>query len=128
MKPSALEFRRAACAALKQATQHLRPSAAARALGISRQRMHTYLNTRATPPADVLATACSKWNFSVFFRGQRFTAESFRTPAAPEPPPPPQLALYETLRRSQRDLRIKVRRVGPSVQLIITSRQRRKAG
>lgn len=126
-KPSA--FRRAACLALRGAMEAkgLRPAAAARDLGISRQRLNTYLRGKVTPSAAVLAAACSRWDFSIDFRGYRFSSGSFRQPTAGASAEAVQLALYDTLRRSQRALRVRVRRVPNGVQLtIIPVRLRRR--
>jgi transcriptional regulator with XRE-family HTH domain len=83
---SDLEFRAEIARKFDQARKDrdLNQSAAARALGITRQAFSQYLLRKATPQATVLARACTIWNLKLRYRGQEFTNAAFaKVDAAP---------------------------------------------
>ena len=59
--------------------------AAAKALGVSRQRFKKYLDMKMTPKADVLLVAMAKWPLDITHEGIRFKAILSRKKAKPLP-------------------------------------------
>jgi ribosomal protein S14 len=64
--------------------------AAARFLGISRQRFRKYLDKEMTPKSDVLLVAMANWGLKVSYEGIIFSVSSSRRA---KPPIPEQLTL-----------------------------------
>jgi hypothetical protein len=53
-------------------------AAAAKDLGISRQRLQKYMERAMTPGADFVFSVMSRWKIPVRFGGTKFTASGFR--------------------------------------------------
>lgn len=93
-------------------------SAAARALGVSRQAFHNYLNGKSLPRKQVLARAIELWNFNIAVGGSLLDRDSFRE-NNPEPMPR-QLILWEALDNIKaRDLKIDVKRSGTTLDVLV---------
>jgi hypothetical protein len=60
--------------------------AAARSLGISRQRLKKYLDKEMTPKSDVLLVAMANWGLRIPFEGVTFLASSGSKRASPAVP------------------------------------------
>jgi hypothetical protein len=60
--------------------------AAARAIGISRQRFKQYLDKKMTPKADVLLVAMANWSLKIPYEGVTFSARSSSTRVKPQLP------------------------------------------
>ena len=56
--------------------RHGSEQAAARALGISRQRFRKYLDKKMTPKADVLLVAMANWRLRIDYEGVTFSAKT----------------------------------------------------
>jgi hypothetical protein len=69
----------------KMATTYGSEQAAAKALGVSRQRFKKYLDMKMTPKADVLLVAMAKWPVDITHEGIRFKAVLSRKKAKPAP-------------------------------------------
>jgi transcriptional regulator with XRE-family HTH domain len=81
---------------------------AAKDLGVSRQSMYKYLNCKATPKANILQKACSKWGVSMSVYGVTFSEAAFKTIQGPRPAKALQLSFSEIL-RSLRDRNLEVK-------------------
>jgi DNA-binding phage protein len=102
----AKEFRRAVSAYKSE-------QAAARDLGISRQRLKKYLDRKMTPKADVLLAAMVTWNLKIVHEGVIFSARLSQS--KPKAAPPEQLSLEyfdepQVLRDGKRNVEVKVSR------------------
>ena len=87
--------------------------AAAKALGISRQRFKKYLDRKMTPKADVLLVAMANWKLRIVHEGISFSADFRRTKTKPVPPEQLSLDYFDepqVLRDDQRNVEIKVSR------------------
>jgi transcriptional regulator with XRE-family HTH domain len=91
------------------AERKLSVTAAARDLGVSRQSMYKYLNRKATPRADIVQQACSKWGVSMSVYGVTLSEGAFKTIQGPRPARAFQLSFSEILHSlKNRNLNIKI--------------------
>ena len=74
------EFRSEIAAKLSEHIRRngMRKADAARALGISRQRLHSYLKKKMTPSSDFLCDVAQKWDIEFIYRGRSFAAGAFK--------------------------------------------------
>ncbi len=63
----------------------LSKTAAARALGISKQRLHHYLRAAVTPRTDFVATLLREWGLVLELEGEQFGVGAFTTRKGREP-------------------------------------------
>jgi len=87
--------------------------AAAKALGISRQRFRKYLDKQMTPKADVLLVAMANWSLKIGYEGVTFSAKT--TASRTKPAVPEQLTLDyfdepQILRDEQNNVEFRVSR------------------
>ncbi len=119
-RPATAELRAAVREALRAAVQGKPQADLARALGISRQRLHSYVRGKSVPRPDLLAAMCETLRLTVAFRGRQLSAGSFRVPAGSRGAPPTQGVLFERLIQEPGRLTIAVRRRGKGVELVIS--------
>ena len=70
-------------------------AAAAKDLGVSRQRLHAYLSKKATPHADVLLIAMKKWGMRLRCLDTEFKCDALVRPTRQRPAHPLQLDLFD---------------------------------
>src|SRR5436305_10472486 len=97
-------------------------SAAAKKLGISRQAIFLYLNSRATPGAEVVRRVCQLFKLSLNVKGQIVSESSYRKTSRERPQnvPPLQLPLLPDAIRALNNEQLEIEvlnKIGDSVDL-----------
>src|ERR1039457_6129772 len=99
-------------------------AAAARALGVSRQAFHSYLNASAVPRQKTLQRAVAMWGIKIKVGDVTFDETSFpKSPLKIVEPIGQQLSLnlLETLDKvTQDDLKFGVKKVGKTLRLVMS--------
>lgn len=89
-------------------------AAAARALGISRQRLQKYLDKEMLPGANFLCRVSEKWKIQFVYKGNGFASTAFKVPHATKVASE-QLKLFDKPQILRNDKwEVRVHRRGPS--------------
>ena len=111
------EFRGEVAKKFALAIQGKSKAQAAEEIGVSRQALYQYLNSRATPKGDVLRRACVKWGITLDYRGMRLSEDQFKKSVPKQDQDEMQLSLLDALNvLRDRNLTVRVERKGPTAQ------------
>ena len=104
-------------------------SAAARALGVTRQAFSQYLLRKVTPQSEILARACGLWNIKLRYRDQEFTRGAFGVDHAigTLPERDTQLDLFDQPQRVENEHLVVILKRAPDSILQVTIQMKKAA-